>query len=584
MCQACVQSASQSLPQLCPSSVGAVVWYDECLLRYSNTSFFGRASLDPGFLMWNTQNDNSTSPGEQDFGVRGMIFTLVDQAVKSATLFSTKVENVAGDGSKMRYALAECSKDLNSSQCNTCLGTIANDIQNCCAGRAGWRYLYPSCFVRYEQYLFFEETAASEPVPAAPGPVTDTGKSTSKVVIIVVSTLAAAFILVIAGIFYCCRKKRRQGEERSEEILLRNPKSWRKSHMMESGMNDSDEDQSGEMHHFDLSEILAATNNFSDANKLGEGGFGPVYKGKMLNGKEVAVKRLSMRSSQGLQEFKNEVKLIIKLQHKNLVRLLGYCLEEDEKLLVYEFMANTSLDAFLFNSEKCKLLDWETRANIIIGTAKGMQYLHEDSRLKIIHRDLKVSNILLDEDMTPKISDFGTARIFGGKQMEANTERVVGTYGYMAPEYALEGLFSVKSDVYSYGMLMLEIISGKKNRGFYHPDCGQSLLTYAWMMYNEGKALELIDSNIVNDCPLHEVLRWVQIALLCVQDDPALRPTMSEAVLMLGSKSGNLPTPSAPPYSAAKFAAILSDYSTTNERMTRSTTSERSSTNTSQLN
>ncbi|GLT52416.1 hypothetical protein SLA2020_257600 [Shorea laevis] len=217
---------------------------------------------------------------------------------------------------------------------------------------------------------------------------------------------------------------------------------------------------------FNFSSVSAATNNFSSSNKLGEGGFGPVYKGKLLNGHEVAVKRLSRRSGQGWNELKNEAMLIAKLQHKNLVKLLGCCIEGDEKILIYEYLSNKSLDFFLFDSTKHGVLDWRTRISIIEGIAQGLLYLHHFSRLQIIHRDLKVSNILLDGGMNPKISDFGMAKIFAGNGSQA-TRRIVGTYGYMAPEYALEGIFSVKSDVFSFGVLLLEILSGKKNTGFY---------------------------------------------------------------------------------------------------------------------
>ncbi|RZR95109.1 hypothetical protein BHM03_00023909, partial [Ensete ventricosum] len=229
---------------------------------------------------------------------------------------------------------------------------------------------------------------------------------------------------------------------------------------------------------FDLGTIVDATNNFSVHSKLGEGGFGPVYKGNLGGEQEIAVKRLSKTSVQGLDEFKNEVLLIAKLQHRNLVRLLGCCIQDGERMLIYEYMPNRSLDAILFDKAKAGLLDWRRRYNIIVGIARGLLYLHQDSRFRIIHRDMKAGNILLDKDMCPKISDFGMARIFGGDETEANTRRVVGTYGYMSPEYAMDGVFSVKSDVFSFGVLVLEIVSGKRNRGVYHSAPQLNLLGY----------------------------------------------------------------------------------------------------------
>ncbi|KAK8330643.1 hypothetical protein V6Z12_A10G018900 [Gossypium hirsutum] len=284
--------------------------------------------------------------------------------------------------------------------------------------------------------------------------------------------------------------------------------------------------------------LHTATDHFSNENKLGQGGFGPVYKGGLANGKEIAVKRLSRTSGQGLVEFKNEVMLIARLQHKNLVRLLGCCLEKNEKLLVYEFMPNKSLDK---------------RFNIIKGIARDILYLHEDFRLKIIHRDLKASNVLLDHKMNPKILDFGMARIFGEDINEANTNRVVGTYGYMAPEYAMEGLFSIKSDVFSFGVLLLEIISGKKNNGFHLAERGESLLTFAWKLWSKGEAMELIDQLIVPSCVASEVLKCIHIGLLCVQEDPVDSPTMLSVVFMLASDDTiTLPHPSEPAFSVGR--------------------------------
>ncbi|GKV50478.1 hypothetical protein SLEP1_g57179 [Rubroshorea leprosula] len=227
----------------------------------------------------------------------------------------------------------------------------------------------------------------------------------------------------------------------------------------ENGSGDERQIEDMELPSFELDLISNVTNNFSPNNKLGKGGFGAVYKGILPDGKEIAVKRLSRSSRQGIAEFKNEVALIAKLQHRNLVKLLGCCIQGEEKLLIYEYMPNKSLDFFIFDHTRRNLLDWPRRFHIICGIARGVVYLHQDSRLRIIHRDLKASNVLLDSEMNPKISDFGIARTFGGEQSEGNTKRVVGTYGYMAPEYAINGQFSIKSDVFSFGVLLLEIIN-----------------------------------------------------------------------------------------------------------------------------
>ncbi|KAL3535828.1 hypothetical protein ACH5RR_004289 [Cinchona calisaya] len=301
---------------------------------------------------------------------------------------------------------------------------------------------------------------------------------------------------------------------------------------------------------FSLSSIRTATNDFSDENKLGQGGFGPVYKGELFNGQKIAVKRLSRLSGHGIQQFKNEVILISKLQHRNLVRLLGYCNEGEERLLVYEYLPNKSLDSILFDASKQALLDWKTRVNIIGGIAQGLLYLHKYSRLKIIHRDMKTSNILLDDEMNPKISDFGTARIFQDNDSRANTKTIVGTYGYMSPEYAMDGLFSEKSDVFSFGVMVLEIISGKKNTSFYHPDRDLNLLGYAWDLWKEGRVSDFADSTIAETFSISSGLRYVHIGLLCVQENAADRPTMLNVVSMLLNESTALLPPKQPAFSA----------------------------------
>ncbi|KAG5380414.1 hypothetical protein IGI04_028256 [Brassica rapa subsp. trilocularis] len=294
-----------------------------------------------------------------------------------------------------------------------------------------------------------------------------------------------------------------------------------------------------------------ATNRFSVANMLGQGGFGIVYKGMLPDGKEIAVKRLSKMSLQGTDEFKNEVRLIARLQHINLVRLLGCCVDKGEKMLIYEYLENLSLDSHLFDKIRRSNLSWPKRFDITNGIARGLLYLHQDSRFRIIHRDLKASNVLLDKNMTPKISDFGMARIFGRDETEANTRKVVGTYGYMAPEYAMDGIFSMKSDVFSFGVLLLEIITGKRSKGFYNSNRDNNLLGFVWRYWKEGKGIEIIDPIIIDSSSsalrtVHEILRCIQIGLLCVQERAEDRPVMSTVMVMLGSETTAIPQPKPP--------------------------------------
>ncbi|XP_023894462.1 G-type lectin S-receptor-like serine/threonine-protein kinase CES101 [Quercus suber] len=364
--------------------------------------------------------------------------------------------------------------------------------------------------------------------------------------------VGGVIIILFFSLCYAKINKKRVAEgerKRKQNMLIQELGGNAIPSTVHDNVNNQNKDgqTSHELHVFSFESITIATSNFSTENKLGEGGFGPVYKGKLPDGREIAIKRLSKSSGQGLLEFKNEVILIAKLQHTNLVRLLGFCIQEEENMLIYEYMPNKSLDIFLFDPTKKYILNWKTRFNIIEGIAQGLVYLHKYSRLRIVHRDLKASNILLDEEMNPKISDFGLARIFGLKESEENTNRVVGTYGYMSPEYAMNGVVSIKTDVFSFGVLLLEIVSGKKNNSRYHSDHPLNLIEYAWKLWNEGKDLELIDPTILDDsCSLYEVSRCIHVGLLCVQDQATDRPTMLNVVSMLSNETLQLSPPKQP--------------------------------------
>ncbi|KAI5348445.1 hypothetical protein L3X38_001332 [Prunus dulcis] len=300
--------------------------------------------------------------------------------------------------------------------------------------------------------------------------------------------------------------------------------------------------------YFDFRTLKMATKNFHPGNLLGVGGFGPVYRGKLGDGRLIAAKKLCLdKSQQGESEFLTEVKLITSVQHRNLVRLIGCCSDGPQRLLVYEYMKNRSLDLIVYGKSD-RFLNWSTRFQIIVGIARGLQYLHEDSPLRIIHRDIKASNILLDEKYQPKIGDFGLARFFPEDQAYLSTT-FAGTLGYTAPEYAIRGELSEKADIYSFGVLVLEIISGRKNTDLTLPSEMQYLPEYAWKLFETSNVIELVDPKLhENGFVERDVLQAIQVAFLCLQPHANLRPPMSEVVAMLTCKVEMIGTPMKPAF------------------------------------
>ncbi|KAJ0983292.1 hypothetical protein J5N97_011547 [Dioscorea zingiberensis] len=527
-CRSCLDLARQDVLQLCPYNMGATIFYNYCLLRYSNVDFLNSTDNSDAFYILDSQKTTEWDPFNKI--MRELIDRIFDWAAYNSSRRFATGEGYFNLDDPMIYALAQCTPDLTGYQCYQCFRGMVPLTENV-LWRRGGRVIGTRCNFEYEDLPFYEgkpmvQLASSDVgsiVPISPSSATPTGKKGSSDP---TTTIVLSIVLPVIG----------------SVLLLSTIYLYFQRRLTAKKM-------SGESRLFDLNGLKEATDNFSDANMLGEGGFGPVYKGALKDGQEIAVKRLSRTSGQGMLELRNEVVFVAKLQHRNLVRLLGCCLEEKEKLLVYEYLPNTSLDKFLFDPIKVQQLDWSRRYKIIQGISKGLLYLHEDSRLRIIHRDLKASNILLDGDMNPKISDFGLAKHFGVNETHGNTNRIAGTYGYMAPEYAIHGEFSTKSDAFSYGVLVLEIVTGQKNRGFQRGSKpADNLLSHVWKHWNEGRALELRDQSLSNRFIEEQMLRCIHIGLLCVQEDPTKRPNMASVVHMLSSDSSPLPTPSTPAF------------------------------------
>uniref|UniRef100_A0A0D3E9A2 Cysteine-rich receptor-like protein kinase 35 n=1 Tax=Brassica oleracea var. oleracea TaxID=109376 RepID=A0A0D3E9A2_BRAOL len=549
-CSDCIKGASGRLLERCPNQTEAYSWPDLCMVRYSNVSFTGSLVMEPSHVICDPGDINV------DFTVFDRVYEeLMVRTTAAASNRSSSFEQkyYAAEAASLKnfetmYTMMQCAPDVSSRDCKFCLNKSVAEYKSSCRGKQGGWVSRPSCYFRWEMYSFSEafDTITLPPPPPHPSPpsltppasdgATTTGKDgktslTGTIVAVVVPTIVIFLAVLIIRFTVCRRKKSEPGDDITRTSSLQ----------------------------FCFKTIETATDKFSDSNLIGQGGFGEVYRGRLPSGTEVAVKRLSKSSGQGAQEFKNEAVLVTKLQHKNLVGVLGFCLEGEEKILVYEFVPNKSLDYFLFDPEKQGKLDWTRRYSIIQGTARGLLYLHHDSSLTIIHRDLKASNILLDAHMNPKIADFGMARIFGVDQSQANTKRIVGTYGYMSPEYARCGHFSMKSDVYSFGVMILEIISGKRNSSFYHiDDSAGNLVTHVWRLWRNGSQLELVDPTLEENYESDDVIRCIHIALLCVQENPVDRPMLPAIILMLTRSKTTLPVPRAPGFCFSSMSGFAS--------------------------
>ncbi|CAJ2647480.1 cysteine-rich receptor-like protein kinase 2 [Trifolium pratense] len=517
-CVLCYAEARTVLPQCFPYNSGRI-YLDGCFMRSGNYSFFNEyKGPEDRAVCANTTKKNS------DFqaAAKQAVLRVVQDASNNKGYARGEV-SVSGTANESAYVLADCWRTLDSRSCKACLEHASSSILGCLPFSEG-RALNTGCFMRYSDTDFLNKEVETE---SSRGNVV-------VVVVAVVSSVVVAVVGVVIGAYIWKQRyiqKKRRGSNDAEKLAKT---------LEQKSLN------------FKYSTLEKATESFNDNNKLGHGGFGTVYRGVLLDGREIAIKRLYYNNRHRAADFYNEVNMISGVEHKNLVRLLGCCCSGPESLLVYEYMHNRSLDHFIFDKNKGRELNWEKRYEIIIGTAEGLVYLHENSKIRIIHRDIKASNILLDSKLRAKIADFGLARSFQEDKSHISTA-IAGTLGYMAPEYLAHGQLTEKADVYSFGVLLLEIVTGRQNNRSKASEYSDSLIIVAWKHFQSGTAEQLFDPNIalhddLNSDVKNEILRVFHIGLLCIQEVVSLRPTMSKTLQMLTENEECLVAPSNPPF------------------------------------
>ncbi|XP_057859188.1 cysteine-rich receptor-like protein kinase 10 isoform X1 [Cryptomeria japonica] len=393
------------------NSVGAMLWLDDCFLRYDKTDFFSTLDFHGIILV------NLLAAKGMTFGlVQNLIDTASDPAREGFDSGESTYSYTIGDkeATNYFYGLVQCWRDISIKDCTKCLSIAMKGLEDCCSAQQGAQYLLGSCKVSYELYPFFASNAPppfNTPLPSnTPRPSNSPVHQKNSRRVALILGIVGGIIVTLVGCFFTIRRRVASAVSTQQVTLVTQDEETRlfkKEHIV-----------------FSLESLIEATGNFDNNNKLGEGGFAAVYKGMTKDGQEIAVKKLCARSAQGKREFMNEVELVANIQHRNLVNLLGCFAEGSERLLVYEYLQNKSLDAFLFDPESRRSFDWRKRFSTINGIARGLLYLHEDSKLRIIHRDIKASNILLDEQLNPKIADFGLARLFPDNETQIHSKEI----------------------------------------------------------------------------------------------------------------------------------------------------------------
>ncbi|CAI9281752.1 unnamed protein product [Lactuca saligna] len=482
----CLNCFNNGVTQLnrCGVSNGAHGFYNDCDVRYENYNFFTEFNqLDQNLLC---VNKTSAKPTEFQRTAERLISDLQIAASRTSNLYAVSTRKLETVGNAMVYGIAQCHLNLSRSSCLQCLKWRSKSLYDCLPRTSSWAIDY-GCFMRYSATPLFGHNQTSDLTSLLWDVYIwlGTSKNTSR-----------------------CKQDMSTGSTE----LLQGPASY------------------------SYNDLKAATDNFSEENKLG-GVFVEVYKGTLMDGCVVAIQKTFMASSRGKKQFDDKLKIISNIHQRHLLRILGYCTKGTQLFLVHEYMENGSLDHFLFG-EKTRILNWKQRFEIIFGIARGLSYLHEQYHVPIIHTDIRTSNILLDSEFQPKIANFGLIRLLPEDKTHLST-KCSGSLnsGYVAPEYAIYGQLSEKVDTYSFGVVVLEIISGKRCKDVDYQLVTQNLLDHAWDLHESGMHLNLMDEKLdPSEYAVEHVVEIIKIALMCTQP-PSTRPAMSEVVMLLSEKS-----------------------------------------------
>ncbi|KAD7479169.1 hypothetical protein E3N88_02305 [Mikania micrantha] len=512
-CLSCFDYAVDQL-KICGTGNGAHAIYSDCDLRYENFNFFSEANDRAGTIVC----DNTTLPQPTEFreAAEKLFLDLQIAAPRAPKYYAASTRKVAS-GNATVYAFAQCTLNISQSVCLQCLQSRSRSLLDCLNTTSG-RAMDPGCFMRYDRTPFFGQNQTTD----ISSLIWEEDHSSKKKAIIGGVVGGVSFLLLLLAIllwFHRSKKAARRGRQS-------NDKSTGSTELLQGPAI------------YSYNDLKEATNNFGDENKLGGGMFGEVYKGTLKNGDVVAIKKTFVASNRRKTHFDDEVKILSNVHHRHLVRLLGYCTKGTHLFLVHEYMPNHSLDQFLYG-DKTVTLSWKQRFGIIFGTARGLAYLHEQYHVTIIHRDIKTSNILLDSEFQPKIADFGLIRLLPEDKTHISTEMTRSlNSGYVAPEYANHGHLSEKVDTYSYGIVVLEIISGKRYKDVMDNKSNTpNLLEHAWDLYESGTHLSLVDAKLDPfEYETEDIIKIIEIALMCTQSTVSARPTMSEVVTLLSEK------------------------------------------------